>query len=162
MLKEINPHLRFALHLDHGDSFELCKSCIDSGFSSVMIDGSHHSFKENIAVTRKVVEYAHQYDVSVEGELGVLAGIEDEVVAEHSTYTQPEEVIEFVKQTGVGHCNFYRTSHGAINFVLSSAAMQMGCLFRPLSVSIFSRRLKRRFLVFQSFFMGPHRSCLNM
>ena len=83
-LKEIP----IALHLDHGDTFELCKSCIESGFSSVMIDGSHHSFEDNIALTKKVVEYAHKFDVTVEGELGVLAGIEDAVVAEHSTYTQ--------------------------------------------------------------------------
>jgi len=87
---------QIALHLDHGDTFELCKSCIDMGFSSVMIDGSHHSFEENIALTKKVVEYAHAHGVTVEGELGVLAGVEDDVVAEYSTYTQPAEVIEFV------------------------------------------------------------------
>ncbi|MDD3686320.1 MAG: class II fructose-bisphosphate aldolase, partial [Bacteroidales bacterium] len=94
-----NPQI--ALHLDHGDSLELCKSCIESGFSSVMIDGSHLPYEENIALTKKVVEYAHAHDVTVEGELGVLAGIEDDVIAEHSTYTQPEEVIDFVKRTGV-------------------------------------------------------------
>lgn len=106
-----------ALHLDHGDTFELCKSCIESGFSSVMIDGSHHSFEDNIALTKKVVEYARQYDVTVEGELGVLAGIEDEVVAEHSTYTQPEEVIEFVEKTGVDSLAIsIGTSHGANKF----------------------------------------------
>ena len=101
MLKELNPHLKFALHLDHGDTFELCKSCIDSGFSSVMLDGSHHPFESNIEYTKAVVEYARARDVSVEGELGVLAGIEDDVVAEESTYTRPEEVEEFVKKTGV-------------------------------------------------------------
>jgi fructose-bisphosphate aldolase class II len=106
-----------AMHLDHGDTFELCKSCIDSGFSSVMIDGSHHSFEENMALTKKVVEYAHQFDVTVEGELGVLAGIEDDVVAEESTYTQPEEVEEFVKETGVDSLAIsIGTSHGANKF----------------------------------------------
>ena len=88
------------LHLDHGDSFELCKSCIDMGFSSVMIDGSHLPYDENVALTRKVVDYAHQFDVTVEGELGVLAGVEDEVSAEHHTYTRPEEVVDFVTKTG--------------------------------------------------------------
>ena len=112
-LKEIP----IALHLDHGDTFELCKSCIDSGFSSVMIDGSHHSFEENIALTKQVVEYAHAHDVTVEGELGVLAGIEDEVVAEKSTYTKPEEVIEFVEKTGVDSLAIsIGTSHGANKF----------------------------------------------
>lgn len=117
LLKELNPHLKFALHLDHGDSFELCKSCIDSGFSSVMIDGSHHSFEDNIALTKKVVEYAHLHDVTVEGELGVLAGVEDEVVAEESTYTRPEEVEEFVGKTGVDSLAIsIGTSHGANKF----------------------------------------------
>ena len=87
-------HPEIVLHLDHGDSFELCKSCIDLGFSSVMIDGSHLPYEENVALTKKVVEYAHQFDVTVEGELGVLAGVEDEVCAEHHTYTNPEEVID--------------------------------------------------------------------
>ncbi|MFP4473184.1 MAG: class II fructose-bisphosphate aldolase [Candidatus Omnitrophota bacterium] len=106
-----------ALHLDHGDTFELCKSCVESGFSSVMIDGSHHSFEENVELTRKVVEYAHQYDVTVEGELGVLAGIEDDVVAEKSTYTKPEEVVEFVEKTGVDSLAIsIGTSHGANKF----------------------------------------------
>ena len=117
MLKEMNPHLKFALHLDHGDTFELCKSCIDSGFSSVMIDGSHHSFEENIKLTKKVVEYAHQFDVTVEGELGVLAGIEDDVVAEKSTYTQPDEVEEFVKKTDADSLAIsIGTSHGTNKF----------------------------------------------
>lgn len=112
-LKEIP----IALHLDHGDTFELCKSCIDSGFSSVMIDGSHHSYEENVALTKKVVEYAHQFDVTVEGELGVLAGIEDDVVAEKSTYTKPEEVVDFVQRTGVDSLAIsIGTSHGANKF----------------------------------------------
>ncbi len=106
-----------ALHLDHGDTFELCKSCIDWGFSSVMIDGSHHSFEENIVLTKKVVEYAHAHDVTVEGELGVLAGIEDEVSAEKSTYTRPEDVIEFVGKTKVDSLAIsIGTSHGANKF----------------------------------------------
>jgi fructose-bisphosphate aldolase class II len=106
-----------ALHLDHGDTFELCKDCVDSGFSSVMIDGSHHSYEENIALTKKVVEYAHAHDVTVEGELGVLAGIEDEVVADKSTYTKPEEVEDFVKRTNVDSLAIsIGTSHGANKF----------------------------------------------
>ncbi|MEZ7954988.1 MAG: class II fructose-bisphosphate aldolase, partial [Bacteroidales bacterium] len=101
----------------HGDSFELCKSCIDMGFSSVMIDGSHHSFEKNIELTKQVVEYAHAHGVTVEGELGVLAGVEDEVSAEHHTYTQPEEVEEFVKRTGVDSLAIsIGTSHGAFKF----------------------------------------------
>ncbi|MDR3253041.1 MAG: class II fructose-1,6-bisphosphate aldolase [Tannerella sp.] len=108
---------QIVLHLDHGDTFELCKSCIDMGFSSVMIDGSHHSFEDNIALTKKVVEYAHQFDVTVEGELGVLAGVEDDVVAEHHTYTQPEEVIEFVGKSGCDSLAIsIGTSHGANKF----------------------------------------------
>ena len=106
-----------ALHLDHGDSFEICKSCIDGGFTSVMIDGSHHSFEDNIALTRKVVEYAHANGCVVEGELGVLAGVEDDVVAEHSSYTRPEEVEEFVSRTGVDSLAIsIGTSHGAYKF----------------------------------------------
>ncbi len=105
------------LHLDHGDTFELCKDCIDMGFSSVMIDGSHHSYEENVELTKKVVEYAHKYDVTVEGELGVLAGVEDDVVAEHHTYTQPEEVEDFVNKTGVDSLAIsIGTSHGAFKF----------------------------------------------
>ena len=110
-------HPPIVLHLDHGDSFELCKSCIDMGFSSVMIDGSHFPYEENIALTKKVVDYAHQFDVTVEGELGVLAGIEDDVKAEHHTYTQPEEVIDFVSRTGVDSLAIsIGTSHGANKF----------------------------------------------
>ena len=105
------------LHLDHGPDFETCKSCIDFGFSSVMIDGSHLPFEENIALTKKVVEYAHAHDVTVEGELGVLAGIEDDVKAEHHTYTEPDEVEAFVKATGVDSLAIaIGTSHGAYRF----------------------------------------------
>lgn len=115
--KELGFQIPIVLHLDHGDTFELCKSCIDSGFSSVMIDGSHHAYEKNIELTRQVVEYAHKYDVSVEGELGVLAGIEDDVVAEHSSYTRPEEVEDFVKKTGVDSLAIsIGTSHGANKF----------------------------------------------
>jgi fructose-bisphosphate aldolase class II len=117
MIKDANSPVKFALHLDHGDTFELCKSCIDSGFSSVMIDGSHHSYEDNIKLTKQVVEYAHAHDVTVEGELGVLAGIEDDVVAEHSTYTQPDQVEDFVKKTGVDSLAIsIGTSHGATKF----------------------------------------------
>ena len=110
-------HPEIVLHLDHGDSFELCKSCVDMGFSSVMIDGSSLSYDENVALTKKVVDYAHQYDVTVEGELGVLAGVEDEVVAEESHYTKPEEVIDFTSKTGVDSLAIsIGTSHGAYKF----------------------------------------------
>ncbi len=117
MARETGSNIPICLHLDHGDSYELCVSCIDSGFSSVMIDGSHLPYDENVALTKKVVEYAHQHDVSVEGELGVLAGIEDEVSAEHSTYTKPEEVEDFVRKTGVDSLAIsIGTSHGAYKF----------------------------------------------
>lgn len=110
-----NPQI--CLHLDHGDTFELCKSCIDMGFSSVMIDGSHLPYEENIKLTKQVVEYAHQHDVTVEGELGVLAGVEDDVVAESHTYTRPEEVVDFVTRTGVDSLAIsIGTSHGANKF----------------------------------------------
>jgi fructose-bisphosphate aldolase, class II len=115
--KELGYAIPIVLHLDHGDTLELCKNCIDSGFSSVMIDGSHHSYDKNIELTKQVVEYAHKYNVTVEGELGVLAGIEDEVVAEHSSYTRPEEVEDFVKKTGVDSLAIsIGTSHGANKF----------------------------------------------
>jgi fructose-bisphosphate aldolase class II len=105
------------LHLDHGDTFDLAKSCIDSGFSSVMIDGSHLPYEENIKLTKRVVEYARPRDVSVEGELGVLAGIEDKVMAEKSTYTRPAEVVDFVGRTGVDSLAIsIGTSHGAYKF----------------------------------------------
>ncbi len=110
-------HPEIVLHLDHGDSFELCKSCVDFGFSSVMIDGSSLPYDENVALTAKVVEYAHKYDVTVEGELGVLAGVEDEVQAEESHYTKPEEVIDFTSKTGVDSLAIsIGTSHGAYKF----------------------------------------------
>ncbi|NLO22866.1 MAG: class II fructose-1,6-bisphosphate aldolase [Fibrobacter sp.] len=115
--KELGLNIPIALHLDHGDTFELCKSCIDMGFSSVMIDGSHHDFETNIALTKKVVDYAHSFDVTVEAELGVLAGVEDDVVAEHSQYTKPEEVVEFVTRTGCDSLAIsIGTSHGANKF----------------------------------------------
>ena len=105
------------LHLDHGDSFETCKDCIDSGFSSVMIDGSHHPYEKNIEVTRQVVDYAHKYDVTVEGELGVLAGIEDDVEAAKSVYTNADDVIDFTSKTGVDSLAIsIGTSHGANKF----------------------------------------------
>jgi fructose-bisphosphate aldolase, class II len=129
--KKLKP-IPIALHLDHGDTLELCKSCIDSGFSSVMIDGSHHSFEENIALTRQVVEYAHAHDVTVEGELGVLAGIEDDVVAAKSVYTQPDDVVEFVKKTGVDSLAIsIGTSHGATKFKPSQCTKNADGVFVP-------------------------------
>lgn len=115
--KELGYAIPISLHLDHGADFEICKACVDSGFSSVMIDGSHHPYEKNIEITKKVVEYAHANGVTVEGELGVLAGIEDDVVAEESTYTQPEEVEDFVSKTGVDSLAIsIGTSHGANKF----------------------------------------------
>ncbi len=115
--KELGCNIPIVLHLDHGDTFELCKSCIELGFSSVMIDGSALPYDENVALTKKVVDYAHQYDVTVEGELGVLAGIEDDVHAETHTYTRPEDVEDFVKKTGVDSLAIsIGTSHGANKF----------------------------------------------
>lgn len=115
--KELGYEIPIVLHLDHGDSFEICKSCIEYGFSSVMIDGSHLPYDENVALTKKVVDYAHQYDVTVEGELGVLAGVEDDVAAENSTYTRVEDVEDFVKKTGVDSLAIsIGTSHGANKF----------------------------------------------
>lgn len=115
----IETGLPIALHLDHGSSFELCKSCIDGGFTSVMIDGSSKSFEDNIALTKQVVEYAHDHGVVVEAELGTLAGIEDEVnvSAENSSYTRPEDVQEFVERTGCDSLAIaIGTSHGAYKF----------------------------------------------
>ncbi len=110
-----NPQI--VLHLDHGDSFEICKDCIDNGFSSVMIDGSHLPYEENVALTKQVCEYAHKFDVTVEGELGVLAGVEDEVSSDHHTYTDPEEVIDFATRTGCDSLAIsIGTSHGAYKF----------------------------------------------
>ena len=115
----IETNLPICLHLDHGDSFELCKSCIDDGFTSVMIDASSKPFEENIAITKQVVEYAHDHGVVVEAELGTLAGIEDEVKVEegHASYTRPEEVQEFVSRTGCDSLAIaIGTSHGAYKF----------------------------------------------
>jgi len=114
---ELGYDIPIVLHLDHGDSFELCVDCIENGFSSVMIDGSHLPYDENVALTKKVCEYAHKHGVTVEGELGVLAGVEDEVSHEHSNYTQPEEVEDFVKKTGVDSLAIsIGTSHGRTKF----------------------------------------------
>ncbi len=116
---ELGYKIPIVLHLDHGDTYELCVDCIESGFSSVMIDGSHLPYDENVALTKKVCEYAHSRKdyVSVEGELGVLAGVEDDVSAEHSNYTQPEEVQDFVKKTGVDSLAIsIGTSHGRTKF----------------------------------------------
>ena len=121
-----------ALHLDHGDTFETCKSCIDNGFSSVMIDASHYDFEENIRITKEVVDYAHQFNVSVEAELGVLAGIEDDVVAAQSVYTNPDEVEEFVKRTNVDSLAIsIGTSHGGDQVqARAMPAMQRACWSR--------------------------------
>jgi len=115
--KDMKSPVPIALHLDHGDKYELCVSCIETGFSSVMIDGSALPYEENIALTKKVVEYAHEHDVTVEGELGVLAGIEDDVKAEKSNYTKPEQVEDFVKRTNCDSLAIsIGTSHGAYKF----------------------------------------------
>jgi len=114
---ELGFDIPITLHLDHGDTFELCKDCIESGFSSVMIDGSHLPYEENVALTKKVCEYAHKHDVTVEGELGILAGVEDDVSHEVSHYTMPEEVEDFVKKTGVDSLAIsIGTSHGRTKF----------------------------------------------
>ena len=127
--------LPICVHLDHGDTFELCKSCIDGGFTSVMIDGSSKSFEDNIALTKKVVEYAHDHGVVVEGELGTLAGVEDEVnvSAEDSSYTRPEEVEEFVSRTGVDSLAIaIGTSHGAYKFTAAQCTRnEKGILVPP-------------------------------
>jgi fructose-bisphosphate aldolase class II len=115
--KELGFAVPIVLHLDHGDSFELCKNCIEFGFSSVMIDGSKLPYEENCRLTKQVVDYAHQYDVTVEGELGVLAGVEDEVHSDKQQYTRPEEVQDFVGKTGVDSLAVaVGTSHGAYKF----------------------------------------------
>ena len=127
--------LPIVVHLDHGDTFELCKSCIDGGFTSVMIDGSSKSFEDNIALTRQVVEYAHDHGVVVEGELGTLAGVEDEVnvSAEDSSYTRPDEVEEFVNRTGVDSLAIaIGTSHGAYKFTAAQCTRnEKGILVPP-------------------------------
>ena len=131
----IETGLPICVHLDHGDTFELCKSCIDGGFSSVMIDGSHHSFEDNIALTKQVVEYAHAHGAVVEGELGRLAGIEDavNVSAEDASYTRPEEVEEFVERTGVDSLAIaIGTSHGAYKFTAAQCTRdERGILVPP-------------------------------
>jgi len=115
--KELGVEVPIVLHLDHGDSFEICKNCIDMGFSSVMIDGSHLPYDENVELTKQVVEYAHKFDVTVEGELGVLAGVEDEVSSDQHVFTQPEEVEDFLSKTGVDSLAIaIGTSHGAYKF----------------------------------------------
>ena len=120
MMKSTGKPVPVALHLDHGDTFELAKSCIDNGFSSVMIDGSHLPYEENVALTKKVVDYAHERDVTVEGELGVLAGIEEHVSSEKSHYTNPDDVEDFVKRTNVDSLAIsIGTSHGAYKFKTS-------------------------------------------
>ncbi len=117
MAREQGFQIPITLHLDHGDTYELCVQCIESGFSSVMIDGSHHAYEKNVELTAKVVEYAHKHDVTVEGELGVLAGIEDDVQAAEHVYTQPDQVEDFVKKTGVDSLAIsIGTSHGAFKF----------------------------------------------
>ncbi|MFP4012945.1 MAG: class II fructose-bisphosphate aldolase [Chitinispirillaceae bacterium] len=133
MAREAGHNIPIALHLDHGDTYELCVQCIESGFSSVMIDGSHHDYEKNVELTSKVVEYAHKYDVTVEGELGVLAGIEDDVVAAKSIYTQPEQVEDFVKKTGVDSLAIsIGTSHGAFKFKPEQCTMnEDGVLVPP-------------------------------
>ena len=125
-------HPEIVLHLDHGDSFELCKDCIDNGFSSVMIDGSSLPYEENVALAKKVVEYAHQFDVTVEAELGVLAGVEDEVSAAESHYTKPEEVIDFATRTGCDSLAIsIGTSHGAHKFTPEQCTLVNGVLVPP-------------------------------
>jgi fructose-bisphosphate aldolase, class II len=137
--KELGYAIPIVLHLDHGDTFETCKSCIETGFSSVMIDGSHFSYEENVRLTKQVVEFAHQFDVTVEGELGVLAGIEDEVSSEHTSYTRPEEVEDFVKKTGVDSLAIsIGTSHGAFKF-----KVKPGQLPPPLRFDILEECEKR-------------------
>ena len=130
-----NPDIPIALHLDHGDSFELCKSCIDGGFTSVMIDASSKSFEDNIALTKQVVEYAHAHGVVVEAELGTLAGVEDEVAVEagHECYTRPEEVEEFVDRTGCDSLAIaIGTSHGAYKFTADQCTRnEKGILVPP-------------------------------
>ena len=131
---ELGFNIPIALHLDHGDSFELCKDCIETGFSSVMIDGSHYSYEENVALTKKVCEFAHSRKdyVSVEGELGVLAGVEDDVSSEVSHFTQPEEVEDFVKKTGVDSLAIsIGTSHGRTKFKPSQCTRDANGILIP-------------------------------
>lgn len=143
-----NPQIPIALHLDHGDTFELCKSCIDGGFTSVMIDASSKSFEDNIALTKQVVEYAHAHGVVVEAELGTLAGVEDEVVVEagQESYTRPEEVEEFVDRTGCDSLAIaIGTSHGAYKFKASQCTRnEEGILVPPpLRFDVLEECIKR-------------------
>jgi fructose-bisphosphate aldolase class II len=132
MATDIGVNIPIALHLDHGDSFELCVSCIENGFSSVMIDGSHLPYEKNVALTKKVVDYAHGHNVTVEGELGVLAGIEDDVVAAKSVYTQPEEVEDFISRTRVDSLAIsIGTSHGAFKFKPEQCALNENGTLTP-------------------------------
>ena len=129
---ELGCDIPIVLHLDHGPNFEVCKDCIDNGFSSVMIDGSHLPYEENIALAKKVVDYAHQFDVTVEAELGVLAGVEDEVSAAESHYTKPEEVIDFSTRTGCDSLAIsIGTSHGAHKFTPEQCTLVNGVLVPP-------------------------------
>ena len=145
---ELHPEVPMVLHLDHGADFETCKSCIDSGFTSVMIDYSSHSFEENIAESKKVADYAHDHGVVVEAELGTLAGIEDEVVVEsgHESYTRPEEVEEFVSRTGVDSLAIaIGTSHGAYKFTPEQCTRnEQGILVPPpLRFDVLEECMKR-------------------
>ena len=148
--------LDIALHLDHGEDFEICKSCIDGGFTSVMIDGSKHSFEDNVKLTKEVVEYAHAHGVVVEGELGRLAGVEDDikVSAKDSSYTDPAQVEEFVERTGVDSLAIaIGTSHGATN---SSPEPSPSCASTSL------KRFPNAFRAFRSSCTGRPLSCRNM
>ena len=146
------PNPEIVLHLDHGDSFELCKDCIDMGFSSVMYDGSSLPYEENIKISRQVVEYAHKYDVTVECELGVLAGVEDEVASEVSHYTKPEEVIDFATRTGCDSLAIsIGTSHGAYKFKPAIRRLENWFLLHWHSTCWL--RLRRSFLDSPSCFM---------
>ena len=143
-----NPEIPIALHLDHGDSFELCKSCVDGGFTSVMIDASSKSFEENIALTKQVVEYAHDHGVVVEAELGTLAGVEDEVAVEHGkeSYTHPEQVEEFVSRTGCDSLAIaIGTSHGAYKFKPSQCTRNADGILvpPPLRFDVLEECIKR-------------------
>ena len=154
-----NPDIPIALHLDHGDSFELCKSCIDGGFTSVMIDASSKPYEENVALTKQVVEYAHAHGVVVEAELGTLAGIEDEVVVEagHESYTRPEEVEDFVSKTGCDSLAIaIGTSHGAYKFTAAQCTRNAdGVLVPPpLRFDVLEECIKS----FQASSRLPHRT----
>ena len=158
-----NPQI--VLHLDHGDSFELCKSCIDMGFSSVMIDGSGLPYDENVALTKKVCDYAHSQEnyVCVEGELGVLAGVEDEVSHEESHYTKPEEVKDFVSKTGVDSLAIsIGTSHGRCKFKPEQCTRNAdGVLVPPPLAFDVLEKSKKNFQVSQSYYTDLHQFQLN-